>query len=522
MPSPDRRTFMKTMGSGSIGLVLTGTGARSGQAPSIHSSDRTGGSRPNILFAISDDHSWPHTGAYGCKAIATPAFDRVAEEGALFHNFFCAAPQCSPNRAAILTGRHIGQLEEAGTHASNFPTKFRVYTDLLEETGYQVGFTGKGWGPGNWEFNRRTRNPAGPEFSQIQLNERPSKAIRNLDYAANFQSFFKKRDRSKPFCFWYGSSEPHRIYETGSGAQSGKRLEDVKVPPFLPDIPEVRSDILDYFLEIEWFDRHLERMLELLEKSGELDNTIVVVTGDNGMPFPGAKANLFEYGTHVPMAVRWPERIRSRLQINSLVSSVDLAPTYLEAAGLEVPAQFSGRSILDLFGSKELTREFVISGRERHSHSRPDNLGYPSRAIRTPDYLLIRNFKPDRWPMGDPTGSGEPYGFHDIDNSPTKSLLLEKKEDPEYRVFYQQAFEKRPEIELYAIRRDPGCMENLAGKQEFASVERELAALLDHNLRKQQDPRAFGFEIFESYPRYSRMRAFPGFKEEGRYNFAYQ
>jgi uncharacterized sulfatase len=475
--------------------------------------------RPNILFAISDDHSWPHTGAYGCKNVNTPAFDRVAEEGALFHNFFCAAPQCSPNRAAILTGRHIGQLEEAGTHASNFPRKFKVYTDILEEAGYETGFTGKGWGPGNWEFNCRPRNPAGPEYSQIRLEDPPSRAIRNLDYAGNFQSFFEGKDPSKPFCFWYGSSEPHRVYETGSGLKAGKRIEDVRVPPFLPDTTEIRSDMLDYFLEIEWFDQHLERILDLLERAGELDNTIVVVTGDNGMPFPGAKANLFEYGTHVPLAVRWPEEIQSGMEIEALVSSVDLAPTYLEAAGLEKLEQMTGVSMLSLFRSSNEQREFVISGRERHSHSRPDNLGYPSRAIRNRDYLLIRNFHPERWPMGDPTGSGEPFGFHDIDNSPSKTFLLENKGKPALRPFYQRAFEKRPGVELYDIQKDPGCMDNLAGRSEFSNIENQLWAQLEGCLKEQNDPRAYGYEIFESYPRYNRMRAFPGFRAPGQYNF---
>jgi len=520
MNKTTRRNFAKSLSLGSLGLAMAGTGSSASHAPSIIQS-RSNHKRPNVLFAISDDQSWPHAGAYGCKSIETPAFDRVAEEGALFHNFFCAAPQCSPNRAAILTGRNIGQLEEAGTHACNFPRKFDVYPDLLEASGYEVGFTGKGWGPGNWEFNARTRNPAGPEFSRFRLEERPSRAIRNLDYAHNFQDFLEQKAAGKPFCFWYGSSEPHRVYETGSGLKSGKRLEDVEVPPFLPDTPEVRSDILDYLLEIEWCDRHLQGILDLLQQHEELDNTIVVVTGDNGMPFPNAKANLFEFGTHVPLAIRWPEMIKNGTQIEALVSSIDFAPTFLDVAGLKLPSQITGKSILDLFRTREGARDFVITGRERHSHSRPDNLGYPSRAIRTQDYLLIRNFHPERWPMGNPTGSGEPFGFHDVDNSPTKTLLLENKDKPAFQAYYHQAFEKRPEVELYEIRNDPGCRINLAGEYEFATIELELWRKLDATLKQQQDPRAFGLEIFESYPRYSRMRAFPGFKKQGKYNFEY-
>ena len=209
------------------------------------------GKRPNILFAISDDQSWLHASAYGCRSLSTPAFDRVAREGALFNNAFCPAPQCSPCRAATLTGMNIWQIEEAGTHASSFPATFAVYPELLEKAGYHVGLTGKGWGPGNWKISGRTRNPAGESYVKRKLSP-PTKAISANDYAGNFEDFLKARPNGAPFCFWYGATEPHRNYEPGSGLKSGKKLEDVVVPPFLPDTPEIRSDILDYCLEIEW------------------------------------------------------------------------------------------------------------------------------------------------------------------------------------------------------------------------------------------------------------------------------
>ena len=505
-----------------VGLLIVYIGSGVGQ---VTDGERQG-PRPNILFVISDDQSWPHASAYGEPEIDTPAFDRVAREGVLFENAFTAAPQCSPNRAAILTGRNIWQLEEAGTHASNFPKKFEVFPNLLETAGYQVGYTGKGWGPGNWEYNARPRNPAGPEYSKRRLSEKLLDSISDLDYAANFRAFFEARDRARPFFFWVGGQEPHRVYDRGSGLKAGKNPDRVQVPPFLPDTPEVRSDMLDYFLEVETFDRHLGRILDLLDSEGELDRTLVVVTSDNGMPFPRAKANLYEYGTHVPLAVRWPEQVPGGRVVRDLTSSIDFAPTFLRLAGVEIPVQVTGKSLVNVLRSRDeeivdRTRTTVLTGRERHTHARPDNHAYPARALRTTQYLYIWNVKPDRWPAGNPSGSGDPPHYHDIDDSPTKTWMLEHRRQPEVRRLFQLGFGKRPEEELYDIRRDPGCLNNLASNPEYAEIRKQLRARLDRMLAEQHDPRAFGYEIFESYPRYSPMRDFPGFKTRGEYNFDY-
>lgn len=510
-------------------FLLIALFVKSGTAqPNIHA-------QPNILFVISDDQSWPHAGIYGANELSTPAFDRVAREGVLFSNAFAAAPQCSPNRAAILTGRNIGQLEEAGTHASNFPKKFKVFPDLLEEAGYEIGYTGKGWGPGNWRYNGRERNPAGNRYSDITVEERPTSSISSTDYASNFELFFEQRDRSKPFFFWAGAYEPHLPYEKGSGIEAGKDPDQVEVPSFLPDLPVVRSDLLDYYLEIEWFDRHLGRMLTLLEEQGELENTLVVVTSDNGMPFPRAKANLYEYGTHVPLAIRWPKHIPSGRVVEDLTSSIDFFPTFLQAAGVEIPQQATGVSLLPVLFSEEegrvnSTRKYVITGRERHTHARPDNHGYPARSIRTQKYLYIRNYKPGRWPAGNPkpgdredltSGDFKSFGlgYADIDPNLTKTWMMENRDNSHWQHLFKLAFEKRLAEELYDIRNDPACLNNLAGSAEYQAVRKDLSAKLDSMLAAQHDPRAFGYEIFESYPRYSPMRNFPGFHERGEYNF---
>ena len=293
--------------------------------------------RPNILVAISDDQSRVHASAYGYPAVSTAAFDRVAREGALFTQAFSPTPGCSPTRAAFLTGRHSWTIEHAGTHASSFPRRYAVWPDTLEESGYLIGATGKLWGPGNWEISGWERNPAGPEWSRLELVP-PAEHIRKTDYAANFHEFLTQRPQDRPFAFWYGASEPHRAFDRGVGLRSGRKLEDVVVPPILPDVPEVRSDILDNLYEIEWFDRHLGRMLVALEEAGQLHNTLVIVTSDNGMAFPRAKANVYEYGVHMPLAIMWPARMPGGRVIDDLVGFVDLTATILDAAGVGHPS----------------------------------------------------------------------------------------------------------------------------------------------------------------------------------------
>ncbi|MCZ2077343.1 MAG: sulfatase [Bryobacterales bacterium] len=480
------------------------------------------GKRPNILFAIADDQSWMHAGAYGDRVVKTPAFDRIAERGVLFTNAFSGSPGCAPSRAAILTGRSPWQLEEAGTHASLFPRKFQVYPGILAAAGYHTGFTGKGAGPCNWRDAGWPHNPAGPEYNRRKA-VRTSNAVSVIDYAANFEEFLRKKPAGSPFCFWYGAQEPHRPYRVGSGLESGKRLQDVVLPPFLPDVNEVRGDMLDYYLEIEHFDRQLGKIIAILEKSGELENTLLVATADNGMSFPRAKATMYEYGIHLPLAVSWPARFAGGRKIDDLVSFMDFAPTFLEAAGAGPNVEMTGRSILNVLDSKhsgrvDASRDRIFSGRERHSHSRFDNLGYPARAIRTHEYLYIRNFKPDRWPAGDPEG------YFDIDACPSKDYLLKHRESERVKRLFELTCGKNPSEQMYDIRKDPGCLDNLADAASHAMIRARLREQLDRRLMAEKDPRATGSgDIWESYPRFSPMRPqLGGFAEVGKYNPKYQ
>jgi uncharacterized sulfatase len=476
---------------------------------------------PNILIAIADDQSWLHTSAYGDPVVRTPAFDRVARNGVLFQNAFCAAPQCAPSRAAFLTGRHIWQLEEAGTHASFFPRKWKVFTERLQQSGYHIGLTGKGAGPCDWQGSGWEHNPAGPAYNSHKAAN-PPEGVNANDYAANFAGFLSGRPKDKPFCFWFGSQEPHRIYKAGSGIASGKALDKVRVPGFLPDCREVRSDILDYLTEIEYFDRQLDTHLKLLEKQGQLENTLVIVTADNGMSFPHSKANLYDHGWHLPLAISWPARFPKGRTVTDLVSFIDLAPTILEAAGVPLHEGITGRSLLPTLDSSksglvDSTRTRVLAGRERHSHARYDNLGYPARAIRTSGYLYIRNFKPDRWPAGDP----ELYA--DIDNGPSKTYMMENRAKSGVDRLFALAFGKRPEEELFDLRKDPDCLHNLALSKTHERTRAGLRSELDQTIASQGDPRARGSEIFDSYPRVSDMRPqLGGFAERAKYNPRYK
>lgn len=478
--------------------------------------------RPNILFAISDDQSFPHTGATGDSVVKTPAFDRVAERGVLFRNAICSSPGCAPSRAAILTGQSPWRLREAGTHASLFPRDLKVYPELLAKAGYHTGLTGKGAGPANFEGSGWEHNPAGKAWSKRRV-ENPPEGIATVDYAANFEDFLREKPPDQPFCFWYGGQEPHRTFWKGSGRAAGKRLEDVKVPAFLPDCEEVRSDLLDYCQEIEHFDAHLLRMLYAIEAAGEMENTIVVVTSDNGMAFPRAKATMYEYGIHLPLAIQWPAQCPGGRVVDDLISFTDFAPTFLEVAGVAVPQETTGKSLLPVLrenksGVVDAGRTSALSGRERHSHARFDNLGYPARAIRTRQHLYIRNFAPDRYPAGDPEG------YYDIDASPTKTYLLENRDQPGVKPLFDATLQKSPAEQLYDVVADPACLTNLAGAPAHASLQSSLSGQLEAVLREQQDPRILGTgDIFDSYPRHSPMRPeLGGFAERGHYNPKYQ
>jgi N-sulfoglucosamine sulfohydrolase len=468
-------------------------------------------SRPNILFCISDDQSWSHTGANGDPVVQTPAFDRVANEGLRFIHSFCDAPTCGPSRSAILTGQSIWRLEEAGNIHSTLPAKFATYSELLEAAGYKIGFTGKGWGPGRLEPGGRTVNPAGPEYVGRTLVP-PFRGMSNKDYAGNFEDFMDEVAKNQPFCFWLGTHEPHRAYQDGAGRLTGKDLARVVVPPIFPDNDIVRSDILDYLVEIEHFDAMVGRALATLEKRGLLDETIVVVTSDHGMPFPRAKASLYDTGSRVPLAIRWPAGIQEPgREVEAFVNLSDLAPTFLEAAGLEPPQMMSANSLLGIFkDTGGWNRDAAFIAMERHDGCRAGGKGYPCRAIRTQDFLYIHNFESTRWPSGSPDASvcARAIPFGEIDTSPTKSFMMEHRNEHGVAELAELSLGMRPTEELYDLRTDPYQMRNLAGSLIYEAIRSSLRTRLFNHLELTKDPRVVGGKIeWDYYPYYGTIKA---------------
>ncbi|MGD9647182.1 MAG: sulfatase [Pirellulales bacterium] len=461
-----------------IAVVCTSTTAAAADEPA----------RPNIVFCIADDWGWPHAGAYGDAAVKTPTFDGLARDGVLFTEAFVSSPSCTPSRGAIITGQQFWRLGAGGNLHCEWPAgQFAEYPQLLSDAGYHVGTYRKAWGPGRG-------NPAGQRCKSVD-------------------AFFAARPKGQPFCFWFGSSDPHRPYDLDSGAKAGIDLAKVHLFPHYPDAPIVRGDVADYYLEVQRFDREVGELLAKLAEIGEADNTLVVMTGDHGMPFPRGKTNLYDCGVHVPLAMRWPARVPGGRKVTDFVSLTDLAPTFLAAAGLDIPKEMTGGSLLSILesdksGRVDPQRDHVLVGRERHVQAQeaPETGGYPMRAIRTDDYLYIRNFKPDRWPSGTPdhTKAFKPDAWlADCDNGPTKRYLWDHRDEPGVRELYALCFAKRPAEELYDLRSDPGEIKNVAGQSAYAEVQSRLASQLESELRALADPRVDGGgDEFDKFPYY--------------------
>ena len=463
--------------------------------------------RPNILFCIADDATFYHFSAVGCSWVNTPNFDRVADNGILFRNCYTPNAKSGPSRACVLTGLNSWQLGEVGNHVAKFPADQKTFTDILAEGGYEVAYTGKGWAPGDPGLvDGEPRRLTGTPFQKKKVKA-PTKGISNCDYSGNFQSFLEQSTKDQPWFFWFGCQEPHRRYEYGSGAKVGGKSVDMidEVPPFWPDNDVVRNDMLDYAYEIEYFDSQLGRMIDMLEQRGELDNTIIVITADNGMPFPRSKANNYEFSNHMPLAIMWGDGIKKAgREVLDYISFVDFAPTFLDIANIDAKDSgmrpFAGRSLKPIFttskeGFIEKERESMLLGRERDDYGRPNNQGYPIRSIIRDGIMYLTNLKPNLYPMGNPE-----TGYLDIDGSPTKSQILDLSRANIDQQYYLLSMEKRPLEEMYDIRNDKYCMNNIIDNPDYAQIKESLREELLCRLKEQNDPRmGENGDIFDSY-----------------------
>jgi arylsulfatase A-like enzyme len=502
--------------------------------------------RPNILFAFADD--WGRfASAYAAidgsgtinDVIRTPHFDRVAQEGVLFRRAFVSAPSCTPCRSALLSGQHFWRtgrgaiLRGAVWDGSNvsFPL-------LLRDSGYHIGKSFKVWSPGTpvdapYGGGKYAYEQAGRRFNQFSENvtrmvaegktlEAAKRALYD-EVRGNFDAFLKDRDGKQPFCYWFGPTNVHRAWVKGSGKALWGIDPDAfkgKMPPFLADVPEVREDLADYFGEAQAFDAGLGVLLKRLEEIGELDNTLVVVSGDHGAPgFPHGKCNLYDFGSSVSLAMRWGGTKGGRI-VDDLVSLIDLAPTFLELGKVAVPASMTGRSLVGLLrseksGQVDPERTAVFIGRERHvENARAGFEPYPQRAIRTDDFLYIINFKPDRWPLGDPyrlDGGNLPTAkelatqtrvtLADEDAGPAKAWLVGQRNNPQWKSLFSLAYGKRPREELYDLQSDAHQVKNVAAEPKYAKIRGELEHRLMNELRGTGDPRVVDDgKFFETPP----------------------
>lgn len=446
---------------------------------SLHGDDR-----PNILFIIADNWLYDHASVNGDPVVRTPVFDRVAHEGMRFTRAFCPVPSCSPTRSCLLTGRVAHQLEEAASLWSRWPSKFRVFTDALRDSGYAIGYSDKGWSPGNHADHGRAENPAGPKFK-------------------SFDAFLSERDASRPFFFWLGDTHSSlNKWVRGSHKAAGIDPAKVKVPAYLPDTPEVRADIADYLAAVQQVDATAGNAVSALDQSALLEKTIIVYASDNGWQMPHGLAHCYDAGTHVPLAIRWPGKVKPGSVSGAFISLTDLAPTFLDMASVKPWPEMTGRSFMSLLqGGQDSSRDHVFIERERHANVRRGDLSYPVRGIRSERYLYLRNLRPDRWPAGDPETWFAVGPFGDVDGTVTKEFILSRRHETGMSRFYEMNFAKRPAEELYDLKSDPDQIHNLAADPNHAATKARLSSQVDQWMRDTNDPRVDpACDTWDKYP----------------------
>lgn len=502
--------------------------------------------RPNILFCFADD--WGRFASAYAEAngpgtpndlVQTPNIDAISKAGVLFRNAHVTAPSCTPCRSSLLSGQYFWRTGRGAIlQGAQWDDSIPAFPLLLKDNGYHIGKMYKVWSPGSpadapYGRQMHAYQKAGGRFNQFSqsvtrmvASGKSLTAAKEELYAevrSNFQDFLKAQPDGQPFCFWFGPTNVHRKWIQGSGKALWNLDPEAlkgKLPAFLPDVPEIREDFADYLGEAMAFDAAVGVLIEELKKTGQFDNTLIVISGDHGAPgFPFGKCNLYEFGTGVALAIQGPGIPGGRV-VDDFVNLMDLAPTFLEVGGVTPPAVMTGRSLLptlksDQAGLVDPNRTWVVTGRERHvSMARDEYLPYPQRSLRTRDYHYIVNFQPDRWPLGNPYNLGdgpepttaelanETYWTHmDDDAGPTKAWMVQHRNDPQWKPYYERAFGKRPREELFVNSDDPHQLKNVADDPKYAEVKAALHTQLMEVLETTNDPRLIdGGKFFETPP----------------------
>ncbi|WP_337994443.1 sulfatase [Lentisphaera marina] len=431
--------------------------------------------RPNIILMIADDMPMKDWATYGNTFAKTPNIDTMARQGLRFNNAFCGSPVCHPARSVLLTGQEIWRLRDAALFGGTLHEDITTYVDLLNKAGYDLAYSGKGWGPGALSPGGRTSPPTGRRSSLAAV---------------------LKQDSKRPFCFWWGTILGHREFNY---QPDGRSLDAITLPPYIPDTPAVRKDYAGYYQEVEAFDTEVGKVIQQLDKAGVADNTILIITSDHGMPWPRGKGSLYDLGTRVPLIIRWPARIKPGRVVNDFISFTDFAPTFLEAGDVNVPTQMTGKSLMTILespksGTIEAKRDRAHLGLEAHPTTGPYTwwLGYMScRAIRTAEFLYIRNYPRDGHTGWKPTQAGP---IVDI-------MQKQMATDETAKQHYNLCFGIRPEEELYDIKADPHQVKNLAADPRFYETKQKLSAALSEHMKLTGDPRASDDgDIFKHYP----------------------
>jgi len=462
-----RRHFIRSATAASVGISAGSLGSHAKQAAAPPEK------RPNILLILSDDHSFPHVGCYGNTDIRTPNLDRFASQGMRFDRAYVTCPQCVPSRASIMTGRSPVAIQMTRFSAP-LPVEVKIFPEILRQNGYFAGVAGR-----TYHLDGSANPP--PETAQVFEQYGLQTFPKRLDYAkqtaggpnilSQFVEFLDLAPQEKPFVLQLCFNDPHRPLDRKAipDPHDPKKL---KLPAHYPDTQLVREDFARYYDEIARFDHDFGQVLAILEQRGLAGNTLVAFMGDNGSSQLRGKGTLFEFGVHVPLLVRWPGKVQAGSSAKVLVSGEDWAPTLLEAAGVTVPREMTGRSFLPVLLDKSfIPRDCLFAQRGAHGSSLPNSsaafdLG---RCVVTPGHKLIYNAL---WQI--------PYAPVDCANEPfwkeLQRLNAEGKLSPEMsRLYFSPT---RPMFELYDLTADPNEFNNLAGKPEAATVETELKAKL--------------------------------------------